>query len=232
MLAVGMLAETNHELAFSSSKADDLKVEWMSYVAGPSLPILEKYRQQALQNSYIPYANFLGKYIAAKDAADRYTALGNWYQKTGNFWVSNGPYYLESVHTVQKTIVLRRFDQYRSGNGNWLAFTTPHIASVNISGPPQLHIGASADFQVNISFQGKPYAVNDIYFVKFLLFGSNGAFVSSGDAVAIRDGVWKVTLTADQSKQLQAGANQLQIIVTPKVVSIASFGTVTFAAVP
>ena len=38
--------------------------------------------------------------------------------------------------------------------------------------------------------------------------------------------------SADQSKQLQAGANRLQIIVTPKVVSIASSGTFTFAVIP
>lgn len=232
ILAIGVLAETNHELAFSSSKADKLKVEWMSYIAGPSLPILEKYRQQALQNNYIPYPNFLGKYVTAKEASDRYTALGNWYQKTGHFWVGNGPYYVESVHPVQKTIVLRRFPQYRSTDGKWLAFSTPRIAVVNVSGPSQLHIGTSAEFQVNVTFEGKPYAVNDIDFIKFLLFSSNGALASSGDAVAVHDGLWRVTLTGDESKQLQAGANRLEVIVTPKVVSVASSGSFTFAVVP
>jgi peptide/nickel transport system substrate-binding protein len=232
MLAPGILAETNHELAFSSSKADDLKVEWMSYIAGPSLPILEKYRQQALQTSYIPYANFLGKYISAKDISDRYTALGSWYQKTGHFWVGNGPYYIDSVHPVQKTIVLKRFQQYLGTDSKWLAFTSPRIADVTVSGPAQVHVGAGAEFQVNIKYNGQPYAINDIDFIKFLLFSGSGTLIASGDAQAVRDGLWKIVLTGDQSKQLQIGSNKIEVIVTPKVVSVSSTGSFTFAVVP
>ncbi len=232
MVALGILAETNHELAFSSSKADQLKLEWMSYIAGPSLPILEKDRQQALKDSHIPYAKFLGKYVTQKEAADRYAALGDWYKKAGHFWVGNGPYYLESVHTVQKTVVLRRFEEYRSTDGRWLSFTSPRIAAVRVSGPAQVRIGTGADFQIDVTFNNKTYAASDMDFVKFLLFGSNGALVTSGDARAVHDGLWQVRLTADQSQQLQAGATRLEIIVAPKVVSIASSGSFTFAVVP
>jgi peptide/nickel transport system substrate-binding protein len=232
MLAPGILAETNHELAFSSSKADQLKVEWMSYIAGPSLPILEKYRQQALQANYIPYANFLGKYVSSGEASARYTALGQWYQKTGHFWVGNGPYYVQSVHPVQKTVVLQRFQQYPGTDGKWLAFTSPKIANVTVSGPAQVHVGTGAEFQVNVTYNGSPYAVGDIDFIKFLLFGGNGTLVTSGDAQAVRDGAWKITLTAEQSKQLQVGSNRVEVIVTPKVVSVSSSGSFTFAVVP
>ncbi|MBI4180447.1 MAG: ABC transporter substrate-binding protein [Chloroflexi bacterium] len=232
VLSLGILAETNHELAFSSSKADQLKLEWMSYIAGPSLPILDKYRQQALKDKYIPYANFLGKYVTADEASKRYTALGDWYQKRGHFWVGNGPYYLDSVHTVQKTVVLHRFDQYRQTDQKLLAFTSPRIANVKISGPDQTRIGGAAEFQLEVTFNGKPYPIGDMDLVKFLLFGSNGALAISGDAEAVRDGLWRVRLTADQSKQLQAGANRLEIIAAPKVVSVASFSSFTFAMMP
>ena len=231
-LAAGILAETNHELAFSSSKADDLKVEWMSYIAGPSLPILEKYRLQALQNKYIPYPNFLAKYISTDEAVKRYTALGDWYQKRGHFWVGNGPYYLDSVHTVQKSIVLHRFDQYNNVNQQLLDYSSPKIAIVNISGPTQVHTGSAAEFQLDVTFDSKPYVSSDMDFVKFLLFGSDGALAISGDAEAVRDGLWRVKLTANQSQQLQTGGNRLEVIVAPKVVSIASSGSFTFAVVP
>ncbi len=231
-LAIGMLAETNHELAFSSSKADQFKLEWMNYIAGPSLTILEKYRQQALKDKYIPYANFLGKYISPDEAVKRYTALGDWYQKHGHFWVGNGPYYLDSVHPVQKTVVLRRFEQYRKIDPRILSFSSPKIASVKISGPSQVRTGSAADFQMDVTFNGKPYVTSEMDFVKFLLFGSNGALVASGGAEATRDGVWRVRLTAEQSKQLQTGACRLETIATPRVVSIASFSSFIFAVVP
>lgn len=232
MISIGILAEQNHELAFSSSKAQALELEQMSFIAGPSLPILEKYRQQALKDKYIPYPNFMSKYLTPDEAAKRYAALGDWYQQRGHFWIGNGPYYLDSVHTVQKTVVLKRFDQYRQTQQNLSSFTSPKIADVKVSGPTQLQIGTVAEFQVNVTFKGKPYASSEMDFVKYLLFGNNSALLASGDAEFVKDGQWRVSLSADRSKQLRAGASRLEIIVTPKVVSVASFNSFTFAVVP
>ena len=40
-LALGVQADAEKKLAFSADKADTNKVEWMSYIAGPSLEILK-----------------------------------------------------------------------------------------------------------------------------------------------------------------------------------------------
>lgn len=108
-LALGIMAEANKELAFSSDKADVLEIDWMDYTKGPSLPILAKYLDQALETGYIPYAPTLGRYLTVNDAKARYANLKAWYEWTGHFWVASGPFYLEEVRPVEKIIVLKRF---------------------------------------------------------------------------------------------------------------------------
>ncbi|MBN1139820.1 MAG: hypothetical protein JXM73_24830, partial [Anaerolineae bacterium] len=78
-IALGILAETNKETTFSSAKADELGVDWMSYIAGPTVAILEKYLGQAVEQNYIPYAPTLGQYITAEEATARFANLQDWY---------------------------------------------------------------------------------------------------------------------------------------------------------
>lgn len=111
-LALGILAEGNKELAFSKDKSALLKVEWMDYTKGPSLPILVKYLDQALETGYIPYDKVMGQYVTAAEAKAKYTALKAWYEKMGHLWVASGPFYLDKVFPTEKQIVLKRFENY------------------------------------------------------------------------------------------------------------------------
>ncbi|MDK2372135.1 MAG: ABC transporter substrate-binding protein [Candidatus Korarchaeota archaeon] len=106
-IAIGMLAEKNREAAFSSSKADKLDVEWMNYIAGPSLKILEKYLNEAYDEGYIPFKNFMEKYVTTAEAKRRYKLYKEFYEKYGHFWVGDGPYYLEKVDAVAHTALLK-----------------------------------------------------------------------------------------------------------------------------
>ncbi|MDP2730077.1 MAG: ABC transporter substrate-binding protein [Dehalococcoidales bacterium] len=232
ILAPGILAEADRKLAFSSSKADRLRVEWMNYISGPSLAILEQYRLQALNDGFIPYPNVIGKYVTAEEAKNRYTALGEWYQQKGHFWVSNGPFYVESVHPVEKTVVLKRSEEHITAEERWLAFTKPKIAQVAVSGPSQVKAGSKAEFRLDVTFEGESYLLANTDFVKFLVFDGRGELAITGDAESVRDGRWQVILTPDQTERLQAGANRLEIIVAPLVVSIPSFESFSFATVP
>lgn len=226
--AIGILAEQNKELAFSAAKSDKLKVERANYIAGPTLAVLEKYRAQAFEQSFIPYANTLGQFITPEEAKERYRLLGEWYQQHGHFWVGQGPFYLDSVHPVEKNVVIKRFAEFPDPPDKWLRFTEPRIAEVFISGPNQVQIGESAQFEVQVAFQGEPYPVKDIDFVKFLLFDARGQLTALGEAQAVHDGLWRIVLSAEQTAQLVSGANRLEVIVVSKLVSIPSFEEVTF----
>lgn len=230
-LAVGLLAERDKELAFSSSKADRLKVEWMSYIAGPSLAVLERQLAAALKEGFIPYRNTLGQYVSRQEAIERYEKLSAWRKARGHFWVGNGPFYLHSVHPVEKIVVIRRSELFFDPAEKWVRFVEPRIADVEVSGPRMIKTGSAEEFQVQVTFQGKPYPVEDVEFVRFLVFDARGELVERAAAEEVRAGLWRIRLTGKQTARLSAGSNRLEVIVTPRVVAVPSFKTFWFVTV-
>ncbi len=154
-LALGVLAERNRELAFSASKADRLRVQWLSYISGPSLAVLDRQLAAALKEGFIPYRNTLGEYVSVPEATERYEKLRAWRQARKHFWVSNGPFYLYSVHPVEKIVVIRRSESFSDPADKWVRFVEPRIADVEVSGPRIVKVGSPAEFQVQVTFQGK-----------------------------------------------------------------------------
>lgn len=112
VVTLGIMAEANKELAFSSDKSKLLKVEWTNLIDGPSLPILAKYLDQAVLTGYLPYAPTLANYITQDEALERWGNLDTWYRSMGHFWVANGPYYLAQFDAIAKNILLKRFVDY------------------------------------------------------------------------------------------------------------------------
>lgn len=106
-LAIGIRAEEEGKLAFSADKAEATKVEWMNYIGGPSLGILKEMLDKSQKDNYLPFKNFLSKYVKEGEIKERYNALSNWYNRFKHFWVSNGPYYLEKADTVAHTVLLK-----------------------------------------------------------------------------------------------------------------------------
>ena len=100
-LVPGWLVEANGEAAFSADKADALGVEWMSYIAGPSIDLLKAQLETAAAESYIPYEPTLGQYITADEAAARYANLQEFYRRYGHFWVNTGLYFLQKAFPVE-----------------------------------------------------------------------------------------------------------------------------------
>jgi peptide/nickel transport system substrate-binding protein len=230
-LALGVLAEKNRELAFSSAKADRLKVEWMSYIGGPSLAVLDRQLAAALKEDFVPYKNTLAEYLSRQETTERYEKLRAWRQTRGHFWVGNGPFYLHAIYPVEKIVVVRRSELFSDPANKWVRFVEPRIADVEISGSRMVTRGSTVEFQVQVSFQGKPYPARDIEIVRFLLFGASGELVELADAEPVRDGVWRVSLTAKQTARLGGGANRLEVVVTPRVVALPTFKTFWFVSV-
>ncbi|MEZ4835852.1 MAG: hypothetical protein R2873_28285 [Caldilineaceae bacterium] len=160
--ATGMMAESNGELAFSQDKAQQLEVEWMSYIAGPSLEILAKYMDQAAGEGFIPYAPTLGEYISADEAAARWSNLQSWYGDRGHFWVGSGPMTLVEAFPVEGTIQLARNPDYPDASSKWARFQSPMLASTEVDGPGRVTIGEEAVFDVFIDSGADAYPVDQI----------------------------------------------------------------------
>jgi peptide/nickel transport system substrate-binding protein len=227
-LALGILAESNKELAFSTDKAGNLGVEWTNFVSGPSLEILKKYLDQAKGENYIPYAATLGEYVTAEEAGTRYANLDTFYGEHNHFWVNTGPFVLDRVFPVEGTLSLKRNEAYPDMADKWSRFSEAKIADVEVDGAGQVAMGSEAVFDAYITFKEEPYANSEISEVKYLLFNAKGELVASGSAEALEDGHYQATLTADVTSKLESGSNKIEFVVVPSVVSIPSFASFEF----
>lgn len=227
-IALGIQAEANKELAFGTNKATTLKVEWMNYFAGPTLPILQKYLDQGASKPFIPYETTLSPFITGDEAATRYKNTAAFVKGTGHFWIGNGPFVVTSVRTTEKIVTIRKFADFPDPADKWARFSEPKTPTVAVSGPSRVTAGQAASFSVKVNFKDKPYDLKDIDFVKFLVVDATGNLALSADAKAVKDGEFTADLTADQTSKLAAGSNRLQVIAVSKVVAIPASESFTF----
>ena len=232
MMAVSNLAEAAGELAYSADKATAKTIDQTNYVSGDSLKVLAKYLDQAASEKYIPYAPTLGQYITADDAAARYANLAAWYKAHKHFWVGTGPYFLDQVSPVEKSLVLKSYAGYADLSSRWSSkFTEPKVAVVDITAPDSVKIGQPATFDVAVTYAGKPYAQSDIKTVKYLVYDATGAVVVSDIATAVADGKYQVVLSSDITSKLATGSNKLEVAVVPIPVNTPTFASVEFVTV-
>jgi len=227
-VTLGLMAEDAGEAAFSASKADELEVEWLSYIAGPTISILKGQLDAALAESFVPYAPTMGDYLTAAEAKARYENLKAWYDQFGHFWVGTGPLYLERAYTVEKTVSLKRNAEFPDLSEKWTGFAEPMLADVFVDGPDRVTIGSEAIYDVFVDFEGDPYPMRDIDQVSYLVFDATGELVTVGNAVAVDDGLWEVVLGADLTSQLAAGSNRLEVVVVSKRVAVPSTDALVF----
>jgi peptide/nickel transport system substrate-binding protein len=220
-MAVGITADSKGELAFSTDKAGALGVEWMSFIAGPSLSILKADLDSLTAKGSIVYTPTLGMYLTADEIAERYSNLTDWYKLQGHLWLGTGPFWLDKAFPVEKTISLRRFEDYPYPADRWSGFGVPPIPVIEVTGPASVKVGAAdAAFEVSVTFDGAPYASKDIPGVKYLVFDATGALAGKGDAVLAEEGKYTITLPAELTGKLTAGSSKLEVVVTSNLVAI------------
>jgi peptide/nickel transport system substrate-binding protein len=224
-IAIGWLAEANKELAFSADKAETLKVEWMNYIAGPSLDILKKYLDEAIAQKFIPYKNVMGKYVSEDEALERYNNLKKWYEAKGHFLVGNGPFYLDRVDTTAKIVVLKANREFVDTADKWLKFSKPMIPEVKITAVPMIMAGQFAEVPISITFEGQPYKVTDMKYVKYII--TSPTTTLTGNAEPIKDGEWKIELKPEVTSQLHTGVASVEVIAVSKLVGIPVSATAT-----
>ncbi|EPC03116.1 hypothetical protein L861_22665 [Litchfieldella anticariensis FP35 = DSM 16096] len=232
VLGLGILAERSGELAFSSNKADRLRADWMSLVAGPSIPVLERHLRRASERGFVLFPKVMEKLMREGEAAERYRALTDWHRQRGHFWVGDGPFYLHSVHPVSGSVVLRRNEDFPDPADKWLRYTRPEVPELDLDGPMVVEKGEAAEFSLNITFEGEPYDREAIEKVRFLLFDGNGELARQGNAKALGEGQWKISLAPRAIEALGVGANSLELAVTSQRVALPSFASHVFATVP
>ncbi|HUE45371.1 MAG TPA: hypothetical protein VMO81_03875, partial [Aestuariivirgaceae bacterium] len=231
-LALGIRAEQAGELAFSSNKSDRLRVDQLNMVAGPSLAILSRHLDIARSTEFVPFAETLRRLVDEGEAAERYDALAAWWAEREHFWVGDGPFYLHSVHPLERVLVLRRNELFPDPSDKWLRFTTPEIPRLVLDGPMIVPADKPAEFTLDITFEGKPYPEEALETPQYLLFDGAGELVRKGDAEKVGASAWRVRLSPAELAQLGTGANSLEVAVTSDRVALPAFASHAFATVP
>jgi peptide/nickel transport system substrate-binding protein len=214
-LMPGWLVEANGEAAFSADKAEALEVEWMSYIAGPTIELLKARLDEAQAGNLIPYEPTLGAYITAEEAEARYANLQEWYRRYGHFWVNTGPFYLQRAFPVEGTLILQRNPDYPDRADKWAAFAEAPVPEVLVEGPDTVTMGEEATYDIYVTLKDEPYPAADIN-AKYLVFDATGELVFVGEAEAVEDGHFQAVLTTDLTGSLEAGSNQFAAIVVSK----------------
>lgn len=231
-LALGIRAERSGELAFSSDKADRNRITWLSLVSGPSLDVLDRHRRQALDAGWVPFADVLEPFMRTDERTSRYRALGEWRAERGHYRVGDGPFYLESVHPVAGTLVLRRYPDFPDSGDKWLGAEAVRIPDVTIDGPMTVPLDDEAGFRVDITAAGEPYPGEAVDTVEYLLLDGAGNLVDRGRANPEEAGHWSVRLPRERIAELGAGANRLEVTVKSNRVALPRFASHAFATVP
>jgi len=232
VIALAILAEEGGELAFSSAKADRIRAEWLSLVAGPSLAVLDRMLERARAEAFLPFPALLGAHVDPDEIAARYAAIAAWRAGRRHFQIGDGPYYLHSVHPVEGALVLRHFPDFPDPADRWLGFADPPVPELDMDGPLIVEQGQAARFTIRATFRGEPLPAQDIETARFLLFDGDGALVQSGEATSLGGGRWEVGLTAARVQDLGLGPNSLEVVFTSRHVAMPVFASQPFATVP
>ncbi|MEM0493920.1 MAG: ABC transporter substrate-binding protein [Thermofilum sp.] len=220
MLAIGIRAEEKGLLAFSSDKADKLKVEWMNYIGGPSLEALSKMLDEAIAESYIPFKEYFSKYVTPADAKSRYEALKRWYSERGHFWVGNGPFYLFKVDYTAGQVILRANREYPDKADRWAFLAEPPIPEVKVTPPEAVVPGLAAEFKVSITFKGAPYPNARMDFVRYLVMDAAGNILAKGSASPAAEGVWSIKLSEVDTGKMTPGGYRIMVIALSRDVAM------------
>ncbi|MEM0025755.1 MAG: ABC transporter substrate-binding protein [Zestosphaera sp.] len=225
-LAIGYLAEAEQKLTFSADKAKKLGVEWMSYIAGPSLSILESELEYAINTTFIPYSEVLGNYTSESEALARYQNLMAWYKSKGHFWVGNGPFYLDKVDVIANQVVIKANREHIDTADKWLKFGEPMIPEVSIDPVRSVIQTQPLTVSLRINFHGQPYSLSDLLYVKYLIIHPGGKLV--GYAEAVRDGLYEIRLGPGETGSLEEGTAELVVVTVSKLVGTPVITKTTF----
>jgi peptide/nickel transport system substrate-binding protein len=230
-LVPALLAEADGKIYMSQTTSAEKKVDRTSLIAGATLDIQKQYLDKAAADKYIPYANVLGQYVTADEAAARYANLDKFYADHGHLFIGTGPYLVDKAYPVEGTVVLKRFAGFGDPLDRWAGFAAPKIAVAAVDGPATVTIGQPATFNVTITFNDQPYAQADLNSVSFIVKDANGNIALSGPATITGDGAATIDLTGDQTSKLVAGSNVMTVAVASKVVALPTFVQYEFVTV-
>ena len=113
----------------------------------------------------------------------------------------------------------------------WVQFGDPKVAEVDLEGEGSVVLGTEFSFDVYVTFEGEAYPADEIKEVKGLLYDATGQIVEILMGELVEDGHYVITVPADVSAAMEAGASKLEAVVVPYTVAIPTFIALEFVTV-
>jgi len=236
VLAAAARADAAGQVAFSADAADarsteTATVEWFSQIGGPSLGFISEQLDLMAAESYIPYANVLSAFITPEEVAARIENAKAFYSEYGHYNIGTGPYILGEIYLTEKVATLVQNPDHADLSDKWRQFGDPKVAVIELDGEASVVLGSDILFDVFVTFDGKAYPAAEIKEVKGLLYDSTGLIVKVLVGELVEDGHYTITVPADVSAAMQAGASKLEAVVVPITVAIPSFVALQFVTI-
>jgi hypothetical protein len=116
----------------------------------------------------------------------------------------------------------------------WSNFGVAPMAVAALDGPAQVTIGSEAVFTATLTYKadGAAYPTADIKQAKFLVYDSVGKTVYVGEGVASGEGVYALTIPADVTALLTAGAGRIEVAAVLVPVAIPAFTSLDYVVIP
>jgi hypothetical protein len=194
-MAVGVRADAAQALAFSKAKADQLGIEWMSFISGSSLGILEGYMDQSTTENFIPYAPTMGQYVTSNEATARWANLQTWYDSRSHFWLGTGPFYLGQASPAEGTLTLLRFPDFPDPATKWNFFVQNPSLTLNYTdGAPGSYLTANG---VNFPANSTAHISVNEHELGTVTTGASGEFTVILNTLGADEGYYMVKATAN-----------------------------------
>jgi peptide/nickel transport system substrate-binding protein len=208
--AIGIKAEEEGLLAYSADKAEELDVEWMNYLGGPSEAILEEKLDEAIATKYVPFGGgIMNDYLDTEEITTRYENLKNWYEEKGHFWVGSGAFYLDQVDFVGHSAVIKAFKDYPWKADRFARLAEPPIPVSSVEVPENIIPSLGAVIDYKLQFGGEPYPNDKIELAKYMVLDSAGNIITVGEAEPTAEGEWIIGLDSTETARLSAGSYRL-----------------------
>jgi peptide/nickel transport system substrate-binding protein len=230
--AIGIKAEEEGLLAFSADKAEELDIEWMNYLGGPSEAILKDMLDEAISTNYVPLGGIINDYLTNEEISTRYQNLKNWYEDKGHFWVASGPFYLDQVDFVGHSAVIKAFRDYTFKADRFARLAEPPIPVSSVNVPDNIIPSLGAVINYDLTYKGEPYPNDKIELTKYMVLDSQGNMLTVGEAEPVEEGKWLIGLDSTETARLSAGSYKLVTVALSTDVAMPGILETPFIVLP
>jgi peptide/nickel transport system substrate-binding protein len=92
------------------------------------------------------------------------------------------------------------------------------IPVATITEMPTVTPGLPVEIPISVTFEGQPYKIADIQYVKYIITSPTTTLV--GVAEPVKDGEWRIKLKSEETSLLPPGVMSVEVIVVSKLVGM------------